>query len=703
MSSVVGYERRDSVGVITIDNPPVNAVSRPVRQGLLDALAQAAADAEAKSIVLIGAGRTFIAGADIREFGKPIEPPGLDTVIAAVETSAKPVIAAIHGTALGGGLEICLGCHYRVAVASAQVGLPEVKLGILPGAGGTQRLPRLIGAKEALEMITTGKFVRAAEAKALGIIDAIVAGDLLEGAVGFARSTNPSDALARRLRDRDDKLVDARGNKALFGDYRSQVKKRARGQESPLRCVDAVEAAVTLPFDEGLKREREIFLELVSSPQSRALVHAFFAEREAMSIPDVPADTATRPLKTAAVIGAGTMGGGIAMCFANAGIPVTLVETSAEALERGLGVIRGNYAATVAKGRLEQAAMDKRMGLIQGKLDLAAIRDADIVVEAVFENMALKQEVFRKLDGICRPGAIIATNTSTLDVDAIARVTKRPADVIGMHFFSPANVMRLLEVVRGAKTEKDVLATAMRLGKTLGKVPVAVGVCDGFVGNRMLFAYFREAEFLLEEGALPAQVDKALTDWGAAMGPFTMGDMAGNDVMWRVRQERRLRLANDRRLSSLVDRIAEAGRYGQKTNAGWYRYDPGSRTPISDPEVEKIILAESERLGIRRKTFSDDDILKRCLYSMINEGAKILEEGIAQRPGDIDVIYLTGYGFPSWRGGPMFHADTIGLDEILTLVKRMHESHGAWWQPAPLLEKLVREGKRFADLVPGKG
>jgi len=703
MSQVVRYERRGAVGVITVDNPPVNALSKAVRQGLVDALMQGLGDDAAKALVVIGAGRTFIAGADIREFGKPLEPPDLNFVIAGLETAGKPTIAAIHGTALGGGLEVALGCHYRVALPTAQVGLPEVKLGILPGAGGTQRLPRLIGAKPALDMITTGDFVRAGKARELGVIDDVVEGDLLEGALRFAETAAARGTAGRRIREREDKIADARGKPEFFAEYRAAVRKRARGQESPLRCVDAVEAAVTLPFADGLKREREIFQELVTSTQSRALIHAFFGEREAMSIPDVPSDTPTRPIKSAAVIGAGTMGGGIAMNFANAGIPVTVVETSEEALERGLGIVRANYAATVAKGRLDQAAMDKRMGLIKGSLDLAAVKDADIVVEAVFEEMAIKKEVFAKLDKLAKPGAVLASNTSSLDVNAIAAETRRPQDVIGTHFFSPANVMRLIEIVRGAKTGKDVIATTMKLSKALAKVPVLVGVCDGFVGNRMIFQYIREAEFLLEEGALPWQVDKALTDWGLAMGPFAMGDMAGNDVGWRIRKQQASARPNDRRYSHLADRICEKGRFGQKAGAGWYHYEKGSRAPQPDPEIEALILAESKRLGIERQPISDEEIVKRTIYALVNEGAKILEEGIALRASDIDVIYLTGYGFPAWRGGPMFYADTVGLDKVHADVRRFHETLGYFWRPAPLLEKLAREGKRFADLNPRKG
>ncbi len=704
MSQVVRYERRGKVGVITVDNPPVNALSRAVRQGLIDGLTQGLGDAAATALIVIGAGRTFIAGADIKEFGKPLEPPDLNLVIAGLETAAKPTIAAIHGTALGGGLEVALGCHYRVALASAQVGLPEVKLGLLPGAGGTQRLPRLVGAKAALDMITTGDFARAGKAKELGILDEIVEGDLLEGALRFAQSVAARGAAGRRIREHDEKLAEARGNAAFFAEYRASVKKRARGQESPLRCVDAVEAAANLPFDQGLKREREIFQELVASTQSRALIHAFFGEREAMTIPDIPADTPTRPIKAAAVIGAGTMGGGIAMNFANAGIPVSVVETSPEALERGLGIVRANYAATVSKGRLDAAAMEKRMALIKGTLDLAAAaKDADIVVEAVFEEMAIKQELFAKLDRLAKPGAILATNTSSLDVNRIAAETARPQDVIGTHFFSPANVMRLIEIVRGAQTGKDVVATTMKLARSLAKVPVLVGVCDGFVGNRMIFQYSREAEFLLEEGALPWQIDKALQEWGLAMGPFAMSDMAGNDVGWRIRKQQAATRPNDRRYSHLADRICEQGRFGQKTSAGWYRYEKGSRAPLPDPEVEALILAESKRLGIARQPIPDEEIVKRTIYALVNEGAKILEEGIALRPGDIDVIYLTGYGFPAWRGGPMFYADTVGLDKVYADVKRFHAAQGFFWRPAPLLEKLARDGKRFADLNLKKG
>ena len=703
MSQVVRYERRGGVGIITVDNPPVNALSKAVRQGLVDALMQGLGDAEAKALVVIGAGRTFIAGADIKEFGKPLEPPDPNLVISGLETSAKPTIAAIHGTALGGGLEVALGCHYRIAAPQAQVGLPEVKLGLLPGAGGTQRLPRLAGVKAALEMITTGDFVRAGKAKELGIVDAIVEGDLLEGAIGFADTAVARGAAGRRIRERDEKLAEARGNTALFAEARAAAQKRARGQEAPLRCIDAVEAAANLPFEQGLKREREIFQELVTSTQSRALVHAFFAEREAMMIPDVPADTPTRPIRTAAVIGGGTMGGGIAMTFANAGIPVTVVETSPEALERGLAIVRNNYAATVARGRLDPVAMDKRLGLIKGTLELAQVKDADIVIEAVFEEMAIKKEIFAKLDKLAKPGAVLATNTSSLDVNAIAAQTSRPQDVIGTHFFSPANVMRLLEIVRGARTGKDVIATTMKLGKTLAKVPVLVGVCDGFVGNRMIFQYSREAEFLLEEGALPWQVDRALQDWGLAMGPFAMGDMAGNDVGWRIRKQQAASRPNDRRYSHLADQVCEKGRYGQKTNAGWYRYEKGSRAPLPDPEIEKLILAESKRLGIERKPIAAPEIVKRTIYALVNEGAKILAEGIALRPGDIDVIYLAGYGFPAWRGGPMFYADTVGVDKVYADVKRFHETHGHFWRPAPLLEKLARDGKRFADLDRRKG
>ncbi|HYE49505.1 MAG TPA: 3-hydroxyacyl-CoA dehydrogenase NAD-binding domain-containing protein [Azospirillaceae bacterium] len=701
---VVRYERQGDVGVILVDNPPVNALSQAVRQGIVDALAQGLADGEAKALVLAGAGRTFIAGADISEFGKPLGAPDLNEVLARLEASSKPVVAAIHGTALGGGLETALACHYRVAVAGAQVGLPEVKLGILPGAGGTQRLPRLVGAKAALDMITTGTPVPAPKARDLGILDAIVedgsaAAGPVAGGIAFAQRLDAA-AAHPRVRDRNDRVEAERGS-AAFEEKRRELDKAARGQHAPQRCVDAVEAAFTLPFEEGLRRERELFMRCMEHPQSKALIHVFFAERQVSKIPDVPADTPPRPVKSAAVLGSGTMGGGIAMCFANAGIPVAILDLNAEALERGLGTIRKNYAGTVAKGRLSQAEMDRRMGLIRTTTDYADLKDADMVVEAVFEDMEIKRTVFQALDKVCKPGAILASNTSTLDIDAIAAQTSRPQDVVGMHFFSPANVMRLLEVVRGKDTAKDVIATAMQIGRKIGKVAVLVGNCDGFVGNRMLAYYGTETQRLVEEGATPEQIDRALTEFGLAMGPFAMYDLAGIDVSWRIRQRR---LAEGKPYgTALLDRIYLMDRYGQKTGAGWYRYEAGSRAPLPDEHIERMIQNHRQVHGIAPRAIDDEEIVKRSVYSLVNEGAKILEEGYALRAADIDVIYLYGYGFPAWRGGPMKYAELVGLKSVLEDIRAFQAKYGDdVWKPAPLLERLVAEGRTFTDLDRGR-
>ncbi len=696
MTSVVRYERAGTVGVITIDSPPVNALGQAVRHGLIGALDQGLADPNAATLVLMGTGRTFTGGADIREFGKPPTSPSLHEVIARYEASPKPVVAAIHGATMGGGFELALGCHYRVAAGNARLGLPEIKLGLMPGAGGTQRLPRLTGVQIAAEMILSGDPIPAERARALGVLDAVIDGDLAQGAIAFAASV--ADRPAPKVRDRDDRIAADRAKPGLLAGLRKNVAQKARGQLAPQRALEAVGLALTTPFAQALAREREMFMELLASPQSKGSIHAFFAERQVAKIPDVPADTPTRPIGRAAVIGAGTMGGGIAMCFANAGIPVRVVETTQDALTRGLEVVRKNYAATVSKGRLSQAAMDERLAILNGTLDLADVRDADLVVEAVFEEMDIKKAVFRELDRLCKPGAILATNTSTLDVDEIAAVTRRPCDVIGTHFFSPANVMRLLEVVRGKASAKDVIATTMKLGRILGKVPVLVGVCDGFVGNRMLHRYFHQAEFLVEEGALPQQVDKVLVEFGLPMGLFAMSDMAGNDVSWRIRKRQAANLPGNVRVSNILDQLCERGRFGQKTGAGWYRYEPGSRSPFPDPMVEEIIVAESKRLGITRRTIGDDEILKRCIYALINEGARILEDGIALRPGDIDVIYIYGYGFPAWRGGPMFYADTIGLKSVYDDVCRFAERDAEAWTPAPLLQRLAEQGKSFASL-----
>ena len=688
ISQSVDLDRRGHIAVLTVNNPPVNALSQHVRQGLHDGLAQAAADPDVQAIVITCAGRTFVAGADITEFGKPPREPGLHAVLDLIEGAPKPVVAAIHGTALGGGLEVTLACHYRVGVKTARFGLPEVKLGILPGAGGTQRLPRVVGVPKALSMIVSGDPIGADEALKAGLIDEIVDGDLTAAGVAFAEKVVREKRPLKKIRDLDDKIAPARGKPEIFADFRKSVARQTRGFRAPENCIKAVEAAVNLPFDQGLKRERELFQELLVSPESKAQRYFFFAEREAAKIPDVPADTRSRDIKKAAVLGAGTMGGGIAMNFANAGIPVTVVEVAQDALDRGLGVVRKNYEATASRGRLTMQDVEKRMGLISGTTDWSKIADADIVVEAVFEEMPIKKEVFAKIDGICKPGAVLATNTSTLDVDEIASATRRPDDVIGMHFFSPANVMRLLEVVRGKKSAKDVITTAMAVGRRIAKVPVLVGVCYGFVGNRMLHQRGREAEKLILEGALPHEVDKVLTDFGFPMGPFAMGDLAGLDVGWRIRKGKGVK-------SAVADRICELGRFGQKTGSGYFRYEKGDRTPLPDPEVEKIIVEVASEMGITRRKIGDDEILARLLYPMVNEGAKILEEKIAIRASDIDVIWVYGYGWPVYRGGPMFWADQVGLKAMRDRMNEWRKTLGEDWKPAPLLDRLATEGKTF--------
>jgi 3-hydroxyacyl-CoA dehydrogenase len=696
MSEVVHFEKQGGVGVISVDNPPVNALSHAVRQGLVDALAAAVADTDVRAVVLTGRGRMFVAGADITEFGRPPKEPRLDKVIAAYEASQKPIVAAVHGTALGGGLELALGCHYRVATGDAKCGLPEVKLGILPGAGGTQRLPRLIGVPKALDMIVSGESVGGAEAKLLGLVDELVEGDVLGAAVAFAQRVAARRPLPR-VRDLTDHIVQARGEPALFEDARKQAAARARGARAPLRCVDAVKAAVELSFDQGLARERDLITEALASTESAALRHVFFAERQAAKIPDVPADTPTTPVRRLAVLGAGTMGGGIAMAFANAGMDVLVIDREQALVDKGLETIRKNYAATVSKGRLSRTEMDTRFGRIHGMTSWDRLGDVDLVIEAVFEEMGLKKEIFGKLDRAARKDAILATNTSTLDVNEIARTTSRPEQVIGLHFFSPANVMRLVEIVRGEKTAKPTIATSMKLAKQIGKVGVLVGVCHGFVGNRMLYGYFREAQLVLQEGASPAQVDGVMTRFGFAMGPCATSDLAGIDVGWRVRKAQPRPPPGDRDSGAVSDRLAEMGRYGQKTNAGFYRYEAGSRSPIPDPEVEAVIAQVSTELGIRRRAVDDDEILERCMYAMINEGAKILDEGIALRASDIDTVWIHGYGFPAHRGGPMFHADTVGLAKVHARVRDLMSGHGRAWQPSPLLEKLAGENGTFAS------
>jgi 3-hydroxyacyl-CoA dehydrogenase len=689
--SLVTLSRRDRIAVLTVDNPPVNALSHGVRLGLRDGLRAAAADPALNAIVIVCAGRTFIAGADITEFGKPPKEPGLHEVLDLIEGSPKPVVAAVHGTALGGGLEVTLACHYRVGVKSARFGLPEVKLGLLPGAGGTQRLPRVVGVDKALQMIVSGDPISADEALRHGLIDEIVDGDLTAAGVAFATKVVAEKRPLRKIRDVEDKIAAVRGKPEVFAEFRKSVARQTRGFRAPENCIKAVEAAVNLPFDQGLKRERELFQELMASPESAAQRYFFFAEREAAKIPDVPADTPTRTINKAAVLGAGTMGGGIAMNFANAGIPVTVVEVSREALDRGLGVVRKNYEATASRGRITKDDVEKRMGLIKGSTDFNDVADADIVVEAVFEEMPIKKEVFARIDKIAKADAVLASNTSTLDVNEIASATGRPQSVVGMHFFSPANVMRLLEVVRGARSDKSVIATAMAVGRRIAKVPVLVGVCDGFVGNRMLHQRGREAEKLILEGALPQQVDKVLTDYGFPMGPFAMGDLAGLDVGWRIRKGKGAK-------AIVADRLCEMGRFGQKTGAGYFRYEGNDRTPKPDTEVEKIIADASTELGITRRPIDDAEILGRLLYPMVNEGAKILEEKLAIRASDIDVIWVYGYGWPVYRGGPMFWADTVGLKVIRDKILEWQRKHGDHWKPAALLNRLADAGKGFRDL-----
>jgi len=686
----VDLDRRGRVAVLTVNNPPVNALSQHVRQGLHDGLKQAIADGSASAIVIVCAGRTFIAGADITEFGKPPLPPGLHAVLDLIESSPKPVVAAIHGTALGGGLEVTLACHYRVGTKDARFGLPEVKLGLLPGAGGTQRLPRVVGVEKGLSMMVSGDPIRADEALKHGLIDEIVEGDLTAAGVAFADKVVTERRPLRKVRDLDDKLAAVRGKPEVFAAFRKSVARQTRGFRAPENIVKAVEAAVSLPFDEGIKRERELFLELLNSPESKAQRYFFFAEREAAKIPDVPADTPVKDVRKAAVIGAGTMGGGIAMNFANVGIPVTVVEVKQEALDRGLSVVRKNYETTASKGRMTMQDVDKRMALLTGTTDFGAVKDADIVIEAVFEEMPVKKEVFAKLDAVAKPDAVLATNTSTLDVNEIASATKRPESVIGMHFFSPANVMRLLENVRGAKSSKTTIATAMAVGRRINKVPVLVGVCYGFVGNRMLHQRGIQAEKLILEGALPHQVDKVLYDFGFPMGPFAMSDLAGLDVGWRIRKGRGVR-------SEVADRICELGRFGQKTGAGYYKYDD-KRNPSPDSEVEKIIVDVATEMGITRRHIDDEEILQRLLYPMVNEGAKILEEKIAIRASDIDVIWVYGYGWPVYRGGPMFWADQIGLRPLRDRMLQFQKATGdPFWTPAPLLNRLADAGKGFLD------
>ncbi|MFL6647419.1 MAG: 3-hydroxyacyl-CoA dehydrogenase NAD-binding domain-containing protein [Sulfurifustaceae bacterium] len=690
------YELQGAVAVITLDNPPVNGLSHALRSGIVADVERAQADKNAKAIVLIGSGRAFSGGADIREFNTPkaSAEPNLHAVIRAVEDSTKPIVAAISGACMGGGLELALGCHYRVALADAQIALPEVKLGILPGAGGTQRLPRVVGVETALNMIVSGEIVPAEKLKGTVLFDEMIQGDLLQGALAFAQKVIAESRPLKRVRDIK---IDYPNAEAFFQFARTSVQAVAKNFPAPLKCVDAVAASVSKPFEEGLAIERDFFNYLVQTPESKALRHSFFAERAAAKIPDVPENTATREIKKVAVIGAGTMGGGISMNFLNAGIAVNILEVKQEALDKGVANIRKNYDNSVKKGKLSAEKLEQRMGLLKPTLSYDALKDADLIIEAVFEELSVKEGVFKKLDEVAKPGAILATNTSTLDVNKIAAFTKRPQDVIGMHFFSPANVMKLLEVVRGAKTGKDVLATVMKLAKAIKKTAVVSGVCDGFIGNRMIEHYSRQAMALVEQGALPWQVDKALEKWGMAMGPFRMGDLAGNDIGWAIRK-RRAKERPDVVYSGIADRVCELGRFGQKTGAGWYRYEAGRRDAIPDPVVEKLIVDFRKEKGIAPRKISDEEIIQRCIYALVNEGARILEEGIALRASDIDLVYLTGYGFPLFRGGPMFYADTVGLYSVARSMKHFAASDprdAKFWEPAPLLAKLAQEGKTF--------
>ncbi len=685
-TKVVGGARDGEVAIVTLNSPPVNALSHALRSQALEAVRAADADAGVKAIVMIGAGRGFSGGADIAEFGKPPQKPSLHDLLDAIENASKPVIAALHGSTLGGGFETALACHYRVAVPSAKVGLPEVKLGLLPGAGGTQRLPRLIGVEAALDAITTGAMIGAKAALAQGIVDEIVdEKELQGGAVAFAKTVMGKPL--RKVRDLEDKIAPARGKPELFAEFAKANARKFRGFEAPGKCMAAIQGAVDLPFDQGMANERKLFMELMTGAQSAAQRHAFFAERQAAKVPDVPDTTETLPVKRVGIIGAGTMGGGIAMNFLNAGIPVTMVEMKAEALERGQKIIRKNYEATAKKGRLKPEDVETRMGLLTGGLELEKLADCDLIIEAVFELMEVKKDIFGKLDKIAKPGAILASNTSYLDIDEIAASTSRPESVVGMHFFSPANVMRLLEVVRGAKTSKPVVATAMQLAKTIGKVGVLVGVSHGFVGNRMLEQRQREANKLILEGAMPWDVDRVLFDFGLPMGPFAMADLAGLDLGW----------VKEKSTSSTIREIlCEMDRRGQKNGKGFYDYDE-TRKATPSPEVEKVILDFSKTQGIERRAISDDEILERCLYPMINEGAKILDEGIAQRASDIDVVWMTGYGWPVYRGGPMHYAEAVGLDKVLDRMKSYHTAHGDDFKPSALLERLVAEHKSFKD------
>jgi len=689
INAVTDLSNENEIAVVTLNSPPVNALSATVRDGLAAGVKQAIADPSVKAVVLICEGKTFIAGADIGEFGKPMTGTSLLDVEAVIENSPKPVIAAIHGTALGGGLEVALCAHYRVAVPSAKCGLPEVNIGLLPGAGGTQRLPRIVGPEAALDMVTSGKHVAARKCLETGLIDELAPeGGLRAAAIAFAKRIVAENRPLKKLRENNAKVDAARGHPEIFANFRKENARRFRGFLAPEYNIRCIEAAVNQPFDEGLKTERKLFMELMTGPQSAAQRYVFFAERQVWKLPDVPGDTPEIPVKKVGVIGAGTMGGGIAMNFLNAGIPVTIVEMESQALDRGLSVIRRNYENTAKKGRMAMADVETRMALLTGSLTLEDLADCDMVIEAVFERMDIKKDVFTRLDAIVKQGAILASNTSYLNIDEIAAMTKRPEFVLGMHFFSPANVMRLLEVVRGDKTTKPVIATVMKTAKRIGKIAALVGVCPGFVGNRMLSQRQREAQKLVLEGAMPWDVDRVLYDFGFPMGPFAMSDLAGLDIGW---------VKEKSSSSTIREVLCEMDRRGQKTGAGFYDYD-ANRKASPSPVTEKIIHEFRAKSGITPRKIGDEEILERCIYPMINEGAKILEEGKAIRAGDIDIVWINGYGWPVYRGGPMFYGDLIGLDKVLARMKQWQSGMGGDFKPSALLEKLVAEGKKFRDL-----
>jgi len=704
MNELVQFTKSGDVAIITINNPPVNALSPGVPEGISEAIDRVEKDANVAAVVVIGGGRTFVAGADIKEFTKMTQTqggpgPGLLPLLFKLENCSKPVVMAIHGTAFGGGLELAMSGHYRVAGSSAQVGQPEVKLGLIPGAAGTQRLPRLAGVAKALEMCTGGNPIKAQEGLTVGIIDRLIDGDLLNGSIAFAREH--AGKPIPRTRERNQKLGTTQENAAIFAAARDTILKKQRNLIAPIAAIEAIEAATRLSFDEGCQVEAKLFLDCLYSDQSKALIHIFFGEREVAKITDIPKDTPTLSVNAAAVVGAGTMGGGISMVFASAGIPILLKDSDQAALDRGLANIRKNYDVSVKRGRFTQQYVDDRLKLIQPTLKYDDFAQADIVIEAVYESMELKKEVFRELDRVCKPGTILASNTSTLSIDEIAAVTSRATSVIGTHFFSPANVMRLLEIVRGKATSKDVIATCMQLSKKLGKVGVLVGNCRGFVGNRMFHNYVREATFLVEEGASVEDVDKALYDFGMAMGPLATLDLAGLDVGWRIRKEYRHLEKPGIRQPFAGDRLCELGRFGQKTAAGWYRYDQ-NRVAAPDLDVATWIKQWSAEAGIPQRPIQPEEIVERCIYALVNEGARILEEGYALRAVDIDIVYVNGYGFPAYRGGPMWYADTVGLKRVYDRISDFHRIHGELWEPAPLLKQLASDGKTFADLDTGK-